>query len=103
MTWTQVAKGVAGRGETEKSQCRQARKDSCASAAFTDTQLAAELWADRPNIQVPLYGEANFVCGSKWNLPIWLVTLLAHEASHCPLRQPADGREIWPGAEKGSR
>lgn len=30
------------------------------------------------------------------------VTSLAHEASHCPPRQPADGGETQPGAEKGS-
>lgn len=46
-----------------------------------------------PNIQVPLHREANLVCGSKWSWPIWLVTPLACEASHCPPWQPADERE----------
>lgn len=55
-----------------------------------------------PNIQVPLHREANLACGSKWSWPIWPATSLVCEASHCLPRQPADGRETRPGAEKDS-
>lgn len=90
MPWTPPAELALSMAKEENTMERW--RYSFARAAFAAIQLAAEQWVHRIS-ECHSTGRPTWFVAPKWTWPIWPVTSLPCEPSHCSHRQPADGRK----------